>query len=76
VRKLRKTAEILKRKIDIVQSAFCGACLRYGLLSGLVLIRTFLSWTLLEIEGRWRWRREPMSVGVVTVSSTAPPDAV
>jgi len=36
-----------------------------GLLAGLVLVRTFLSWTLfLEIEGRWPWRREfvPMSV--------------
>jgi len=33
-----------------------------GLLAGLVLIRTFLSWTLvLEIEGRWPWRREPTS---------------
>ena len=31
-----------------------------GLLAGLVLIRTFLSWTLvLEIEGRWPWQREP-----------------
>jgi len=30
-----------------------------GLLAGLVLVRTFLSWTLvLEIEGRWPWRRE------------------
>ena len=29
-----------------------------GLLAGLVLIRTFLSWTLvLEIEGRWPWQR-------------------
>ena len=29
-----------------------------GLLGGLVLIRTFLSWTLvLEIEGRWPWQR-------------------
>ena len=28
-----------------------------GLLAGLVLIRTFLSWTLvLEIEGRWPWQ--------------------
>lgn len=27
-----------------------------GLLAGLVLVRTFLSWTLtLEIEGRWPW---------------------
>src|SRR3954453_16060594 len=30
-----------------------------GLLAGLVLVRTFLSWTLvLEIEGRWPWQRE------------------
>lgn len=29
-----------------------------GLLAGLVLIRTFLSWTLvLEIEGYWPWQR-------------------
>ena len=37
-----------------------------GLLAGLVLVRTFLSWTLvLEIEGRWPWAREllPISVG-------------
>jgi len=34
-----------------------------GILAGLVLVRTFLSWTLvLEIEGRWPWRREPMNV--------------
>ena len=36
-----------------------------GLLAGLVLARTFLSWTLvLEIEGRWPWGREllPMSL--------------
>ena len=31
-----------------------------GLLAGLVLVRTFLSWTLvLEIDGRWPWLREP-----------------
>ena len=36
-----------------------------GLLAGLVLVRTFLSWTLvLEIEGRWPWRRQPASVAV------------
>ena len=29
-----------------------------GVLAGLVLVRTFLSWTLvLEIEGTWPWRR-------------------
>ena len=32
-----------------------------GLLAGLVLVRTFLSWTLvLEIEGRWPWGRDLM----------------
>ncbi len=31
-----------------------------GLLAGLVLVRTFLSWTLvLEIESRWPWQRKP-----------------
>ena len=38
-----------------------------GLLAGLVVVRTFLSWTLvLEIEGRWPWRREllPLSAAV------------
>ncbi|HLX14263.1 MAG TPA: DUF1622 domain-containing protein [Bradyrhizobium sp.] len=42
-----------------------------GLLAGLVVVRTFLSWTLvLEIEGRWPWRREllPMSVARQTTS--------
>ena len=33
------------------------------LLAGLVLIRTFLSWTLvLEIEGRWPWQRNLASI--------------
>jgi len=40
-----------------------------GLLAGLVLVRTFLSWTLvLEIDGRWPWQREPSPM-----SSRAPP---
>jgi uncharacterized membrane protein len=31
-----------------------------GLLAGLVLVRTFLNWTLtLEIEGRWPWNPAP-----------------
>ena len=31
-----------------------------GLLAGLVLVRTFLGWTLvLEIGGRWPWQRGP-----------------
>ena len=30
-----------------------------GLLAGLVVIRTFLSWSLvLEIEGRWPWQQK------------------
>jgi uncharacterized membrane protein len=33
------------------------------LLAGLVLVRTFLSWTLvLEIDGRWPWQREPSAM--------------
>lgn len=35
-----------------------------GVLAGLVLVRTFLSWTLvLEIEGRWPWQRVATHVG-------------
>ena len=31
-----------------------------GLLAGIVLIRTFLSWSLeVEIEGRWPWQQGP-----------------
>src|SRR5689334_6625994 len=34
-----------------------------GLLAGLVLVRTFLGWTLvLEIDGRWPWQREPSAM--------------
>jgi uncharacterized membrane protein len=34
-----------------------------SLLAGLVLVRTFLSWTLvLEIDGRWPWQREPSAM--------------
>jgi uncharacterized membrane protein len=37
----------------------------FGLLAGLVLVRTFLSWTLvLEIEGRWPWGRELLPTSV------------
>jgi uncharacterized membrane protein len=36
-----------------------------GLLAGLVVVRTFLSWTLvLEIEGRWPWGRELVPASV------------
>jgi uncharacterized membrane protein len=43
-----------------------------GLLAGLVLVRTFLSWTLvLEIEGRWPWQRDPSPM-----SSRARPERI
>jgi uncharacterized membrane protein len=36
-----------------------------GLLAGLVVVRTFLSWTLvLEIEGRWPWQRDLLPMGI------------
>jgi uncharacterized membrane protein len=42
-----------------------------ALLAGLVLVRTFLSWTLvLEIEGRWPWRRKPSSTSSRTHART------
>lgn len=37
-----------------------------GLLGGLVLVRTFLSWTLtLEIEGRWPWQQHSSPSGSI-----------
>jgi uncharacterized membrane protein len=43
-----------------------------GLLAGLVLVRTFLSWTLvLEIEGRWPWGRELLPTRGVRQSDKA-----
>jgi uncharacterized membrane protein len=45
---------------DIVKTIAIELTFRsLGLLAGLVLVRTFLSWTLvLEIEGRWPWARD------------------
>jgi uncharacterized membrane protein len=45
-----------------------------GVLAGLVMVRTFLSWTLvLEIEGRWPWRREPLrAADALSVGMTGP----
>jgi uncharacterized membrane protein len=48
---------------DIVTIAHELTFMSLGLLAGLVLVRTFLSSTLvLEIEGRWPWLREPSPV--------------
>ena len=46
---------------DIVKTiAIEPSFMSLGVLAGLVVVRTFLSWTLvLEIEGRWPWRAEP-----------------
>jgi uncharacterized membrane protein len=45
-----------------------------GLLAGLVVVRTFLSWTLvLEIEGRWPWQRERMPMSVARDSDNLTP---
>jgi len=45
-----------------------------GLLAGLVVVRTFLSWTLvLEIEGRWPWRRELLPMNVARQTDNAAP---
>ena len=45
-----------------------------GLLAGLVVVRTFLSWTLvLEIEGRWPWRREFLPMNAVRESGNRLP---
>jgi uncharacterized membrane protein len=47
---------------DIVKTIALDLTFRsLGLLAGLVLVRTFLSWTLvLEVEGRWPWQRESL----------------
>jgi uncharacterized membrane protein len=45
-----------------------------GLLAGLVLVRTFLSWTLvLEIEGRWPWGRELLPMSALRKAGNASP---
>ena len=45
-----------------------------GLLAGLVVVRTFLSWTLvLEIEGRWPWRRQALAEGALSRTDNVVP---
>jgi uncharacterized membrane protein len=50
---------------DIVKTiAIEPTFMSLGVLAGLVLVRTFLSWTLvLEIEGRWPWQGETRPQG-------------
>jgi uncharacterized membrane protein len=46
-----------------------------GLLAGLVVVRTFLSWTLvLEIEGRWPWQRELLPMRIARDPEAARPE--
>jgi uncharacterized membrane protein len=48
---------------DIVKTVARELSVSLGLLAGLVLVRTFLGWTLVrEIEGRWPWQREPSRI--------------
>ena len=51
---------------DIVKTiALEPTFMSLGVLAGLVIVRTFLSWTLvLEIEGRWPWQRETRPQGL------------
>jgi uncharacterized membrane protein len=50
---------------DIIRTVALDASLmNVGILSALVLIRTFLGWTLtVEVEGRWPWQMLPAAVG-------------
>jgi uncharacterized membrane protein len=60
---------------DIVKTiALEPSFISLGVLAGLVVVRTFLSWTLvLEIEGRWPWQGEPSrSADALSVSMTGP----
>jgi uncharacterized membrane protein len=44
-----------------------------GLLAGLVIVRTFLSWTLiLEIEGRWPCQRQTLTVNTRPANQAIP----
>lgn len=59
---------------DIVKTiAVEPTLMSLAVLAGLVLIRTFLSWTLvLEIEGRWPWQRSDHR-GARATGATADP---
>ena len=46
-----------------------------GLLAGLVVVRTFLSWSLfLEIEGRWPWQQALLPMRLPREPSGVAPD--
>jgi uncharacterized membrane protein len=64
---------------DIVKTiAVTPTFMNLGVLAGLVLVRTFLSWTLsLEVEGRWPWQdrlsvHDATSAGLAYVAPASP----
>lgn len=59
---------------DIIRTVALDASLEsVGVLGALVLIRTFLGWTLtLEVEGRWPWQKGPV-VERQTTGAICPP---
>lgn len=63
---------------DIVKTiALELTVLSLALLAGLVLVRTFLSWTLLlEVEGRWPWQRQLHAAGVARGSESLANDSL
>lgn len=62
---------------DIVKTiALEPSFISLGVLAGLVMVRTFLSWTLvLEIEGRWPWQRDPSRTADALSAGMAGPQA-
>lgn len=62
---------------DIVKTiALEPSFISLGVLGGLVVVRTFLSWTLvLEIEGCWPWHREAARAIAASSGGTAGPQA-
>ena len=62
---------------DIIRTvALDLTILNIGLLAGLVLVRTFLGWTLtVEVEGHWPWQAartsEPAAAGDIGAPSSA-----
>ena len=50
---------------DIIRTVALDASLRnLAILAGLVLVRTFLGWTLtVEVEGRWPWQKRESGRG-------------
>jgi uncharacterized membrane protein len=61
---------------DIIRTVAATPTLKsVAILGGIVLIRTFLSFSLqVEITGDWPWRRRPRTSGQPQAAVQAPPD--